>query len=102
VNQPTSIQMLDAAIRQELGGEKTHDAVAVYHTLSFFPGGCLPLGIPRNGGDQTFCKGYRRLTRTRSARPFDIKRQKMRRPVPAVPTLATLLFGAGCSKPSEN
>jgi hypothetical protein len=33
MNQPTSIQMLDAAIWQELGGEKAHDAEAVYHTL---------------------------------------------------------------------
>jgi hypothetical protein len=32
-NQPTSIQMLDAAIWQELGGEKAHDAEAIYHTL---------------------------------------------------------------------
>jgi hypothetical protein len=34
MNQPTSIQMLDAAICQELGGEKANDAEAVYHTLS--------------------------------------------------------------------
>jgi hypothetical protein len=33
MNQPTSIQMLDAAIWQELGGEKANDAEAVYHTL---------------------------------------------------------------------
>jgi hypothetical protein len=33
MNQPTSIQMLDAAIWQELGGEKAHDAEAVYYTL---------------------------------------------------------------------
>jgi hypothetical protein len=33
MNQPTSIQMLGAAIWQELGGEKAHDAEAVYHTL---------------------------------------------------------------------
>ena len=33
MNQPTSIQMLDAAIWQELDGEKAHDAEAVYHTL---------------------------------------------------------------------
>ena len=32
MNQPTSIQMLDAAIWQELG-EKANDAEAVYHTL---------------------------------------------------------------------
>jgi hypothetical protein len=32
MNQPTSIQMLDAAIWQELGGEKANDAEAV-HTL---------------------------------------------------------------------
>ena len=34
MNQPTSIQMIDAAIWQELGGEKSHDAEAVYDTLS--------------------------------------------------------------------
>jgi hypothetical protein len=33
MNQTTSIQMLDAAIWQEVGGEKAHDAEAVYHTL---------------------------------------------------------------------
>jgi hypothetical protein len=33
MNQPTSIQMLDAAIWQELGGEKANDAEVVYHTL---------------------------------------------------------------------
>jgi hypothetical protein len=33
MNQPTSIQMLDAAIWQELGGEKANDAEAVYHRL---------------------------------------------------------------------
>ena len=33
MNQPTSIQMLDAAIWQELGGEKANDAKVVYHTL---------------------------------------------------------------------
>jgi hypothetical protein len=34
MNQPTSIQMIDAAIWQELGGEKANDAEAVYHTLA--------------------------------------------------------------------
>jgi hypothetical protein len=59
MNQPTSIQMLDAAIWQELGGEKANDAEAVtIRSARFFPGGCSrPLGISRNGGDQTFCKG---------------------------------------------
>ena len=33
MNQPTSIQMLDTAIWQELGGEKGNNAEAVYHTL---------------------------------------------------------------------
>ena len=33
MNQPTSIQMIDAAIWQELGGEKANDAEAIYHTL---------------------------------------------------------------------
>ena len=33
MNQPTSIQMLDTAIWQELGGEKANDAEAVYHAL---------------------------------------------------------------------
>jgi hypothetical protein len=37
MNQPTSIQMLDAAIWQELGGEKANDAEAVYHTLGTLP-----------------------------------------------------------------
>jgi hypothetical protein len=33
MNQPTSIQMLDAAIWPELGREKADDAEAVYDTL---------------------------------------------------------------------
>jgi hypothetical protein len=33
MNQPTSIQMIDAAIWQELGGEKPNDAEAVYDAL---------------------------------------------------------------------
>jgi hypothetical protein len=33
MNQLTSIQMLDAAIWQELSGEKANDAEAVFHTL---------------------------------------------------------------------
>ena len=33
MNQPTSIQMLDTAIWQEVGGEKADDAEAVYHAL---------------------------------------------------------------------
>jgi hypothetical protein len=58
MNLLTSIQMLDAAIWQELGGEKAHDAEAVYHTLgtASFPVAARTLRISRNGGDQTFCK----------------------------------------------
>ncbi len=33
MNQPTSIQMIDTAIWQELGGERANDAEAVYHAL---------------------------------------------------------------------
>ena len=49
MNQPTSIQMLDAAIWQELGGEKAHDAEAIYHrSARFFPDGCsLARNIPK-------------------------------------------------------
>jgi hypothetical protein len=58
MNQPTSIQMLDAAIWQELGGEKAHDAEAVYHTLgTLLSRWLLARSESRNGGDQAFCKG---------------------------------------------
>jgi hypothetical protein len=57
MNQPTSIQMLDAAIWQELGGEKAHDAEAVYHTLgTLLSRWLLARSESRNGGDQVFAK----------------------------------------------
>jgi hypothetical protein len=59
MNQPTSVQMLDAATCQELGGEKANDAEAVYHTLGMLLSRLLlaQLGISRNGGDRAICKG---------------------------------------------
>jgi hypothetical protein len=58
MNQPTSIQMLDAAIWQELDGEKAHPE-AVYHTLGTLLSRWLLARseLSGNGGDQTFCKG---------------------------------------------
>jgi hypothetical protein len=49
MNQPTSIQMLDAAIWQELGGEKANDAEAFsIRSARSFPGGCSPArNIPK-------------------------------------------------------
>jgi hypothetical protein len=42
MNQPTSIQMLDAAIWQELGGEKAHDEIrGSAYNLNYSPGACV-------------------------------------------------------------
>jgi hypothetical protein len=57
MSQPTSIQMLDAAIWQELGGEKANNAEAVYTRHAPFPVAARPFGLSRNGGNQAFCEG---------------------------------------------
>jgi hypothetical protein len=59
MNQPTSIQMLDAEIWQELGGEKAHDTEAGHHTVGTLLSRWLVArsDYPEMEEIKLFCKG---------------------------------------------
>ncbi len=58
MSQPTSIQMLDAAIWKELGAEEVAESEAFYNALGTLLSRWLLArsGISRNGGNQTLGK----------------------------------------------